>query len=402
MLSKKKIQFIRLMLTVLASATVMFATTTEVFAAGAAYSISKVPVGADEIDSKASYYDLKLKAGQKKTIQADIRNTGTKEIVVKNEIFAAFTNANGEIDYTKQAESYDASLKVKMNDIAKVKASDINATIPAGKKRTVSVDIEMPKEVQTGVILGSWHFEEVAKDDENKKSSGVTIDSKYAYALAIKITVDKEISKPNLNLLGVTTGLLNYKKAFLAEIQNDQPALLTRVKIEGNVTDKGKFETLYSNTMESVSFAPNSKYQFPVYLNQDQLRAGEYTYRIKAVTQDPKNGFTGQKWEWNLDFTVLPEQAEKVNKEAINDGKAAPTFLDYVKAYWWAIALGVVVIIGFIFLLFFLLGKRRKKKDDTDENVEMEVGALETIRRIEETKRRAAERAERRKRNSEA
>jgi hypothetical protein len=328
-----------------------------------AYTIQKIPSGS-EINEQASFFDLKLAPGQKQTIQTLIRNTSAEEILVVNQVFTAFTNENGEIDYTRQAESYDSSLQVRMSDIAKVKASDIQTLIPAGEERIVSVDIQMPENVQDGVLLGSWHFQEKEQEAENTASEGVVINSQYAYALAIKITVDSEVSAPNLNLLGITSGMVNYRKAFLAQLQNNLPALLTRVRIEGRVTARNSFDTLYEHTMERVAFAPNSNFDFPVFLGEDRLKAGEYTYRIRAVTEDIKEGFTGRTWEWNQDFTVLPEEAARVNSAAINDG-IPPTrsLLDYLSEYWWQAILALCLL----FFFFILLFKRRKKEKEKEE-----------------------------------
>lgn len=307
----KKIKYISITL-VLALLTIGQVFTGEIASYAATqgdYSVQKVSPESGEIKEDSSYYDLKMAPGETKTIEAKIFNKGSEEITVKDQVFSSFTNANGQIDYTKQADKYDKSLKIKLNDIAKVKASDINAKIPPSGEMTVSVDITVPEDVQPGVILGSWHFEKEGQVDENSKKEGVTINSKYAYALAIKITVDKEVEKPNLNLLNVSIGVVNYKKAFLAELQNDMPAITGKVTVEAKVTAKGKFDTLYENKLESLTFAPNSNYKFPVFLGTDQFTAGEYTYRIKATTDDPK--WPSKTWEWNKDFTVLPDEAKK-------------------------------------------------------------------------------------------
>ena len=66
------------------------------------------------------------------------------------------------------------------------------------------------------------------------------------------------------------------------------PAITGKMTIEAKVTAKGKFDTLYENKLEGLTFAPNSNYKFPVFLGTDQFKAGEYTYRIKATTDDPK------------------------------------------------------------------------------------------------------------------
>ncbi|MGO3297898.1 MAG: DUF916 and DUF3324 domain-containing protein [Pseudolactococcus laudensis] len=358
MLNKKiKYVSIALMLAMVALIQVMTGCVTTYAAPQGDYSIQKIAPAGGEIKEDASYYDLKMAPGETKTIEAKIYNKGSEEISVKNLVFAAFTNANGQIDYTKQADDYDKSLKIKMSDIAKVKSSDVDAKVPPAGEMTVSVDITLPQDTQPGVILGSWHFEKDGQVDDKGKKEGVTINSKYAYALAIKITVDKEIEKPNLNLLGISIGVVNYRKAFLAELQNDVAAITGKMTIDAKVTAKGKFDTLYENKLESLTFAPNSNYKFPVFLGTDQFKPGEYTYRIKATTDDPK--WASKTWEWNMDFTVLPDKAKKVNDEAINDPKPGGL------PKWIFIAIcGLLAIILLLLFLFIILGKRRKKEKE--------------------------------------
>ena len=357
MLNKKiKYLSITLMLTMLMASQIFTGAMISHAATQGNYSIQKVNPENGEIKENASYYDLKMAPGETKTIEAKILNKSSEEITVKDQVFSAFTNANGQIDYTKQAEQYDKSLKIKMSDIAKVKASDINAKVPPTGETTVSVDITVPQDAQTGVILGSWHFEKEDQVDNEGKKEGVTINSKYAYALAIKITVDKEIEKPSLNLLNVSVGEVNYRKAFLAELQNDMPAITGKMTIEAKVTAKGKFDTLYENKLEGLTFAPNSNYKFPVFLGTDQFKAGEYTYRIKATTDDPK--WSSKTWEWNKDFTVLPDEAKKGNSQAINDPRPGkvPTWV------YFAIG-GLILLVLLLILLLLILKKRRKKKE---------------------------------------
>ncbi len=140
-------------------------------------------------------------------------------------------------------------------------------------------------------------------------------------------------------------------------MQNDVAVITGKVTIDAKVTAKGKFDTLYENKLESLTFAPNSNYKFPVFLGTDQFKPGEYTYRIKATTDDPK--WASKTWEWNKDFTVLPDNAKKANDEAINDPKPGGL------PKWIFIAIcGLLAIILLLLFLFIILGKRRKKEKE--------------------------------------
>ncbi len=79
--------------------------------------------------------------------QAKIYNKGSEEISVKNLVFAAFTNANGQIDYTKQADDYDKSLKIKMKNLFN------------GRKAHKDTINELKNKKEFSGFLNNWKYE---------------------------------------------------------------------------------------------------------------------------------------------------------------------------------------------------------------------------------------------------
>lgn len=307
----------------------------------------------EEVDPSSSFYDLAVKPGDKREIEARIINTSTEPITVTSALFAAYTNDNGEISYTSQAEEYDRSLAYKFNEIADIQSSDIKAEIPANSEKIVKAMIQVPETAEDGVILGSWYFEKEGQEKEQEEGSGIQINNKYSYALAVKLTVNQEIAAPNLNLTGITKGLSNYKKAYFAQLQNDQAAIMSELTFEAQVFKKGSYDVLYENTSEGLIMAPNSQFAFPVFLGQEVMEAGDYTMKLKATTDDSK--WDTQTWEWTEDFTVTVDEARTHNKEAINDPEPeADNF--------WLLVLGVVVLFILLLLLIYILMKRRMLK----------------------------------------
>ncbi|MBP1046979.1 DUF916 and DUF3324 domain-containing protein [Enterococcus sp. BWM-S5] len=322
-----------------------------------AYSVQKIsPEG--EVDPASSFYDLAVQPGDKREIEARIINTSSETITVKSELFTAYTNENGEISYTSQAEEYDRSLQYKFNEIADIQASDIKVEIPANEERTVKTIIEVPETIEDGAILGSWYFEKEGQVQEQEDGSGIQINNKYSYALAVKLTVNQEIPAPNLNLTGITKGLSNYKKAYFAQLQNDQPAIVSELTFAAQVFKKGSYEVLYENTGEGLIMAPNSQFAFPVFLGQETMKAGDYTMKLKAMTEDAK--WDTQVWEWTEDFTVTADEARKHNKEAINDPEAGNNYL-------WLFIAAIAVFFILSLLLGYVLIKRRRLKQQQEQ-----------------------------------
>ncbi|MDV2576822.1 DUF3324 domain-containing protein [Lactiplantibacillus plantarum] len=120
-----------------------------------------------------------------------------------------------------------------------------------------------------------------------KASKGVNINQKYSYALAVKLTA-KEIAQPKLTLGTVTPGLRNYRKVVLATIRNPEPAVVSQLKLTTKVTRKGSSKVLYQNSSDNLIMAPNSNFTYPTFLDDQVMRAGDYTLSVTATTNDSK------------------------------------------------------------------------------------------------------------------
>lgn len=319
------------------------------------YSIAKLEAGKEVEES--SIFNLLMAPGEKRTIKVVVKNDSDQPIIVDDDIFTTYTNANGEVEYTSQAEKYDDSLKVKISDIAKVRASDLKVEVPAKSEKIVLADIELPKDISDGALLGSWYFDKAGQIDEASSSKGTSIKNKINYAIALKITVNQEIAKPEMTLTSASIGLFNYRKAFFAHVQNPLPALMTNIDYEGYVTKQGETKALYQNELQKRKMAPNSDYKFPIFLKDGEFKAGEYTYHLKATTTDPK--WEKKTWEWTKDFSIKAADAQKLNQQAINDAKAKKDW-----TLWLVLA---CVVLGLFVLSMILLIIKRKKRQKEKE-----------------------------------
>lgn len=323
----------------------------------AGYSVAKVAPTTSQINESSSFYDLLVTPGEELTIQSELTNHDSAPVKVKMADYTTYTNANGEINYSaalKKKEA-DKSLKVPFSEIAEIEDDPI-VTLSPGEKRIVSMKINIPQDASEGVILGSWYFEKETSpqtDDQEKdtKKTGITIENKFAYAMAVKLTVEKEISAPSLKLLEVSPDLNNYKKVINATVQNDRPAIVSNLNFSGKVTRKGETTPLITGKLEDRKMAPNSNFQVPFFLGKEQLKSGEYSLHLKGTTTDAK--WEAKSWVWIKDFTITKEEAAKLNKEAINDPEPEPNYLVYL----------LYVIIGLLVLLLLITLFHRKKKE---------------------------------------
>ena len=327
----------------------------------AGYSVAKVPPTVPQMNESSSFYDLSVKPGDDFEIQAELKNHASSETKVKMGDYTTYTNSNGEINYSAPLakKQEDESLKIRFSDIAELNEGPTVTLLP-GEKKVVSMTIKIPEDAPEGVILGSWYFEkdeenhDAEKENSESKKNGVMIENRFAYAMAVKLTVQKEIDTPNMNLLKVFPDLNNYRKVINATVQNDQPAIISNLNFAGKVTRKGRTEALITGKLEDRKMAPNSHFNVPFFLDKQQLEAGDYTLHLKATTTDSK--WEKKTWEWSKDYTITRAEANKLNEEAINDPEPETNYLIYL----------LIAIIILLVLLLLVILLRRKKEANTE------------------------------------
>lgn len=323
---------------------------------GVQYSVNKIK-SKYETDESHSYFDLHVKPGDQIVIESRIHNSYTNPIKIKQQALTTFTNDNGEISYTSKLkdDQFDKSLKIKFSEISQIDRKSLLVVEPNSDK-IVTMKINVPKDAQDGVILGSWYFEKENRENKDNKKEAIQIHNKYSYAIGVKLTVNKEIEKPNLNLLSVDTGLSNYHKAFKALIQNDRPAIISRLNINAKITKKDNKHVLFRSNRQDIIMAPNSNFNYPIMLGDKKLKPGEYTLYLQARTNDPK--WQTKSWKWKKNFRVSAEESKNLNAKAINDNQQHLNL-------WW-ILLGTLLFV-LILILLILYNKIRKYKQKLEQ-----------------------------------
>ncbi|WP_413480516.1 DUF916 and DUF3324 domain-containing protein [Carnobacterium maltaromaticum] len=317
------------------------------------YSVKKIKA-VNEINETSSFYDLGVTKGENKEIQAIIANSSNQPIYVKSQIFTAFTNENGTITYNTKPKSISKSLKFKLSDFATIEASDKRIEVPPHSEKTVTAFIDVPKDVPDGVMLGAWYFEKENQVVENKEEQGIGIANKYSYSLAIKVTVNQEIEKPELKLKGVTTGLSNYRKAIQATIENESPGIISKLTVDAQILNEKNGELLYERKQEDMIMAPNSNFSYPIFLKDQEMKPGDYVLNVEASTNDPK--WPSQNWSWSQKFSITKEKAQQINQDALNDNVSSENNNNLV-------LIGVLfLIVSGLVTLFVLIRSNQKKK----------------------------------------
>ena len=274
----------------------------------AGYTVESV-IPDNQVDKEKTYYHLKMVPEQAQTIQVKVISMQKEPVKVKLAVHDAVSSEVGAIDYAAEKPKLDKSLKDPITSFVKIKGDQKEITVQNFEEKIVEYEIQMPKEAYAGVKLGSLRFLREGEDNKENQSGLIP---EYARVIALMLTEDEDTFNhgAELHLKNVQLSLSNGRKVIAANIQNDQPKVLQKMTINGQVKEKGKSEVLAKHEMEDFSVAPNSNFNFEIPLGVERFLPGTYVFTGEAKGD-------GKTWKWEEEFTVGEKQAEKINEETV-------------------------------------------------------------------------------------
>jgi len=96
-----------------------------------------------------------------------------------------------------------------------------------------------------------------------------------------------------------------------------------------------------------MQMAPNSNFNFPISLEGDRFRSGNYVLELTAKSGD-------NEWSWTREFTIDADDARKLNREDVMIDNSPN---------WWMIGALILLTLLVVILLYLALKKRRQEKD---------------------------------------
>ncbi|WP_313886566.1 DUF916 and DUF3324 domain-containing protein [Enterococcus hulanensis] len=300
----------------------------------------------NQVDRTKTYFHLSVDPEQKQTIQVKLKSLQDTAVTIQIKVHDAVSSSIGAIDYAKDKPKLDRSLTHPITELVKIKGNNQEVTLRNKEEKTIEFEITPPKDPFSGVKLGSIRFLKKNEQAEKNKSGLIP---QYARVIAVMLTEDEEPFNQGaeLHLKRVGLQLSNGQKVIAARIQNDQPKVLQEMTIQGSVRRKDEKKTLAKHKMDNFSVAPNSNFDFEIPLGLEKFEAGTYVFTGKAEGD-------GRTWEWDKEFTVGKEQADKINDETVYKVQI-PAWVP-----WTALAL----ILGFIGLLFYLFHRQQQWKNE--------------------------------------
>lgn len=320
----------------------------------------------NQLDKGVSYFDIKLDQGAQQTLHVDLRNDTEKEVVVDVDISSTTTNINGVVEYSPNEIKPAKSLKFNMKDY--VKAPD-TVKIPAKSATTLDLQAAMPNEKFDGVMAGGITLKEHqdTNDQASSNEKGVSIKNQFSYVIGLVMQQNTNPVAANVKLADVKPTQINYRNVILAPLENDTATFINKVAVDAKISKKGSDKALYSMSKEGLQMAPDATFDFPISLEGQELKPGNYVAQLEVYGNQNENGAVTRKsskgeqkfanhWTLTKEFTVQKKVADNLNKKDVSLKK---------ENHWWIyvlIALLILLITVVAVLIFVVLKKKEQEK----------------------------------------
>ncbi|MGL9769079.1 DUF916 and DUF3324 domain-containing protein [Enterococcus sp. DIV0806c] len=298
-----------------------------------------------QVDESKGYYELLLAPNQKENLQLKVGNSSSEPINVQVTPHTAYTNTLGNVEYGKDAEEADPTLIHSLDEL--MTPSEV-ITLVGNETKIIEIPLQMPKDAFEGYLAGGLRITEVKEEEESEapEGEGVAIKNEFAHVVGVVVSNTRDSVQPELELLDVFADQLNYRNVISATLQNFTPTFVNQLAVEATVKRAGENEVLYKASKEMMQMAPNSNFNFPISLEGDRFRSGNYVLELTATSGE-------NEWSWTREFTIDADDARKLNREDVMIDNSPN---------WWVIGTISLLILLVIILLYFVLKKRKQEK----------------------------------------
>ncbi|MGG5305321.1 hypothetical protein IGK16_002992 [Enterococcus pernyi] len=299
-----------------------------------------------------SYFHLTLAPDATEKLTLKLQNANAEAKKIKITPHTAYTNVMGVVEYGQNAEKADPTLKYSLDEL--IEQPEI-IELTGNETKTVTLDLKMPKEAFEGFLAGGLRIEEVKEDttEDTSDEEGVAIQNEFAYIIGVVVSNKQEAVQPDLDLLDVFADQLNYRNVISANLQNFTPTFVNRLEVEATVQRVGEEEILYRASQEQMQMAPNSNFNFPISLEGDRFRSGEYLLKMTARSGE-------EEWQWERKFTIEADEARALNQQDVT--------ID-TSINWWMIGSIILFVSLLGIVLYLFLHKRKKEQTNKTEGM---------------------------------
>lgn len=306
-------------------------------------------------DKDKSYFDLQVEKAKEQELKVTLKNGTDKKVIVDASINRATTNLNGVVEYGKTKDKKDSSLVYNIEDFIEIIEPEID--IPAHGEKQLILKVKGIPEIFQGILVGGLTFKEKQEIETNKedKSQGLAIENEYAYVVGIVLHGENEDIPSDIVLTNAEAAQVNARNVINASLQNPKPKYLSNLSVDAVVTKKGSKDVLYSSKKKDMQMAPNSNFSYPIPLEGEALKPGEYTVSMNVKSLN-------DQWELSKDFTIDKETADSFNEKDVTIKKNDTWIYLVIGFCLLMIGLVIVVVIQYKYRKQERLKKERLRK----------------------------------------
>ena len=295
-----------------------------------------------QVDKDKTYFDLSLPVNETVDLTVHITNDSDETITIAGEVAQATTNLNGVVEYAKTDNKLTDHIPFDITAVASF--DNPQQTIDAHQTVGFVLHVTVPTVDYAGVVAGGMSFHDVTEEKEDSNDTAM-FKNKFAYVIALLLHGNQDAQQTNLSLTKATPGQVNSRNVIHARIENQASNYLSKVTIKAKVLDSNGKEVL-SDEKDSLQIAPDSIFDFPVYYNGKEMKAGKYQMKLTISSGD-------QNWELKKAFTITQKKAKKLNKTDVSPKEETNN------NQWVIIGLMGAVIVLLLVLIVFILRKKR-------------------------------------------
>ncbi|MGL9847767.1 hypothetical protein IGJ91_002937 [Enterococcus sp. DIV0765f] len=297
------------------------------------------------------YFQLNLAPNTTEKLTLKLQNANAKAKKIQITPHTAYTNVMGVVEYGQDADKADPTLKYALDEL--IEQPEI-IELAGNETKTVTLDLKMPKEAFEGFLAGGLRLSEVKEEtpEETSDEEGVAIQNEFAYIIGVVVSNKQDAVQPDLELLDVFADQLNYRNVISANLQNFTPTFVNRLEVKATVQKVGEEEILYQASQEQMQMAPNSNFNFPISLDGDRFRSGEYLLKMTARSGE-------DEWQWERKFTIDADEARALNQQDVT--------IDTSINWWMILTILLLLLLASYIIFIFYKKKKRMRKDNQNE-----------------------------------
>lgn len=313
----------------------------QVSADGAEFTISPV-YNQGQTDKSLGYFSVEARNGKTYPLTVNVQNLSNRQISkFEASVIHASTSNGGNIDYTPSKSKMVNKQAPLLPDLVNKKQNKQEFLLMPNESKNITFKVKIPSDGFKGTILGSVYVKKVSSIEKQNKNFGI----KNSFAMTVPAIFSKDFSKkitPKLSLSVAKMESYSGVPYVFGRIDNNEPTMFGKIKLNAWVTKKGHADKLYENTSKNLSMAPYSTFKHAIYTSNNILPKGKYTYYAEIASGD-------KYFHLKKDFTVDSKNRNKVNSTLINAEKGFN---------WWLWGSLTVFILAIITLISYLIGKK--------------------------------------------